>query len=282
MTIAITGASGQLGRAAIDFLKARVDPAQIVALARDPAKVANLGVEARAFDYTRQPDALAPALAGVETLVLISSSDFNDRVGQHRNVIEAAKAAGVGRIIYTSILKADVSPMLIAEDHRATEDIIAESGLSATILRNGWYTENWTGTLDAALQAGALIGSAGAARFTPATRSDYAEAIAAVAASADHAGQTYELGGDEAFTLTDLAAEVARQSGKPLPYNDLPPEVYQGILESFGLPTGFAAMLVDVDVKAPEGWLEDGSGTLSRLLGRPTTRMAQAVSAALG
>lgn len=282
MTIAITGASGQLGRAAIDFLKARVDPAQIVALARDPAKVAHLGVETRAFDYTHQPDALATALAGVETLVLISSSDFNDRVGQHRDVIEAAKAAGVSRIVYTSILKADISPMLIAEDHRATEDIIAESGLSATILRNGWYTENWTGTLDAALQAGALIGSAGAARFTPATRSDYAEAIAVVAASADHAGKTYELGGDEAFTLTDLAAEVARQSGKPLPYNDLPPEVYQGILESFGLPTGFAAMLVDVDVKAPAGWLEDTSGTLSRLLGRPTTRMAQAVSAALG
>ncbi len=282
MTIAITGASGQLGRAAIDFLKARVDPAQIVALARDPAKVANLGVENRAFDYTHQPDALAPALAGVETLVLISSSDFNDRVGQHRNVIEAAKAAGVSRIVYTSILKADVSPLLIAEDHRATEDIIAESGLSATILRNGWYTENWTGTLDAALQAGALIGSAGAARFTPATRSDYAEAIAVVAASADHAGKTYELGGDEAFTLTELAAEVARQSGEPLPYNDLPPEVYQGILESFGLPSGFAAMLVDVDVKAPAGWLEDTSGTLSRLLGRPTTRMAQAVSAALG
>lgn len=282
MTIAITGASGQLGRAAIDFLKARVDPAQIVALARDPAKVAHLGVENRAFDYTHQPGALVPALAGVETLVLISSSDFNDRVGQHRNVIEAAKAAGVSRIVYTSILKADVSPMLIAEDHRATEDIIAASGLPATILRNGWYTENWTATLDAALHAGALIGSAGAARFTPATRSDYAEAIAVVAASADHAGKTYELGGDEAFTLTDLAAEVARQSGKPLPYNDLPPEVYQGILESFGLPTGFAAMLVDVDVKAPAGWLEDTSGTLSRLLGRPTTRMAQAVSAALG
>ncbi|WP_033926748.1 SDR family oxidoreductase [Sphingomonas sp. 35-24ZXX] len=282
MTIAITGASGQLGRAAIDFLKVRVSPALIVALARDPSKVGGLGVEARAFDYTHQPDALALALAGVETLVLISSSDFNDRVGQHRNVIDAAEAAGVGRIIYTSILKADVSPMLIAEDHRATEALIAASGLSATILRNGWYTENWTGTLGAALGAGALIGSAGSARFTPATRGDYAQAIAVVAASADHAGKTYELGGDEAFTLSELAAEVARQSGKPLPYNDLPPEEYQGILESFGLPAGFAALLVDVDVKAAEGWLEDPSGALSHLLGRPTTPMAAAVSAALG
>jgi NAD(P)H dehydrogenase (quinone) len=282
MTIAITGASGQLGRAAIDALKARFDPTQIVALARDPSKVGDLGVEARAFDYTHQPDALTAALAGVKTVVLISSSDFNDRVGQHRNVIEAAKAAGVSRIIYTSILKADVSPMLIAEDHRATEALIAASGLSATILRNGWYTENWTGTLGAALEAGALIGSAGSARFTPATRSDYAQAIAVVAASADHAGKTYELGGDEAFTLADLAAEVAYQSGKPLPYNDLPPEVYQGILESFGLPSGFAAMLVDVDVKAADGWLEETSGTLSHLLGRRTTPMADAVRAALG
>lgn len=282
MTIAITGASGQLGRAAIDALKARFDPAQIVALARDPSKVGDLGVEARAFDYTHQPDALTAALAGVKTVVLISSSDFNDRVGQHRNVIDAAKAAGVSRIIYTSILKADVSPMLIAEDHRATEALIAASGLSATILRNGWYTENWTGTLGAALEAGALIGSAGSARFTPATRSDYAQAIAVVAASADHAGKTYELGGDEAFTLADLAAEVASQSGKPLPYNDLPPEVYQGILESFGLPSGFAAMLVDVDVKAADGWLEETSGTLSHLLGRRTTPMANAVRAALG
>lgn len=281
MTIAITGASGQLGRAAIEFLKTRAATTPIIALTRDTAKVADLGVEARAFDYTHPVDTLAIALAGVETLVLISSSDFNDRVGQHRNVIDAAVAAGVDRIIYTSILKADVSPLLIAQDHRATEALIAASGLGATVLRNGWYTENWTGTLGAALQAGALIGAAGAAQFTPATRRDYAEVVAIVAADAAHDGEVYELGGDEAFTLADLAAEVARQTGKPLPYNDLPPEVYQGILESFGLPAGFAAMLVDVDVRASEGWLEERSGTLSGLLGRPTVSMASAVAAAL-
>ncbi|VVT00990.1 NAD(P)H-binding protein [Erythrobacter sp. EC-HK427] len=282
MTIAITGTSGQLGREAIGFLKSRFDPPALIALARDPAKVTDLGVTARAFDYTCAPADLAPALAGVETLVLISSSDFNDRVGQHRNVIDAAVAAGVGRIIYTSILKADVSHLLIAEDHRATEAIIAASGLPATVLRNGWYTENWTGALGAALEAGAMIGAAGAAQFTPATRRDYAEAIAIVAADASHAGATYELGGDEAFTLAELAAEVARHTGTPLPYNDLPPEVYQGILESFGLPAGFAAMLVDVDVKASEGWLYDTSAVLSGLLGRPTASMASAVAAALG
>lgn len=281
MTIAITGASGQLGRAAIEFLKTRAATTPIIALARDTAKVADLGVEARAFDYTHPGSTLATALAGVETLVLISSSDFNDRVGQHRNVIDAAVAAGVDRIIYTSILKADASPLLIAQDHRATEAIIAASGLGATVLRNGWYTENWTGTLGAALEAGALIGAAGAAQFTPATRRDYAEVVAIVAADAAHEGETYELGGDEAFTLAELAAEVARQTGKPLPYNDLPPEVYQSILESFGLPAGFAAMLVNVDVRAAEGWLEERSGTLSGLLGRPTASMASAVAAAM-
>ncbi|SDW46831.1 SDR family oxidoreductase [Roseicitreum antarcticum] len=280
MTIAITGASGKLGRLAINHLKTLTDPAGIVALARDPAKIADLSVSARAFDYTR-PDTMTAALAGVRTLALISSSDFNDRVGQHRNVIEAAKAAGVTRILYTSILKADRSPMLIAHDHRDTEALIAASGLNATIMRNGWYTENWTATLDGALEAGALIGAAGDARFSPATRRDYAEALAIATADATHTGQTYELGGNEGFTLAELAAEVSRQTGRDLPYNNLPGDVYQGILEGFGLPAGFAQVLVDVDLKAHEGWLEDDSKTLSRLLGRPTTGLKAAVAAAL-
>lgn len=280
MTIAITGASGQLGRLAISHLKTLTDPPEIVALARDPGKLGDLGVIARAFDYTR-PAGLAAALDGVKTLALISSSDFNDRQGQHRNVIQAAEAAGVERIIYTSILKADRSPLLIAADHAATEDIIAASSLSATILRNGWYTENWTDNLGGAIAAGALIGAAGKACFTPATRADYAHALAVVAADPTHAGQIYELAGDEGFTLSELAAEVSRQTGKTLPYNDLPGEVYQGVLESLGLPPGFAQLLVDVDNKAGEGWLADDSGTLSRLLGRPTVRLDLAVANAL-
>ena len=280
MTIAITGATGQLGRLTIAQLKTLTDPAQIIALARDPAKAADLGVVTRAFDYTA-PDTMADALQGVDVLVLISSSDFNDRVGQHRNVVNAAKAASVGRIIYTSILKADVSPMLIAADHRATEQVIRDAGLTATILRNGWYSENWTGNLAGAIDAGALIGAAGDAPFTPATRGDYAKALAVVAASDGHEGQIYELAGDETITLSDIAAEVSRQTGKQIPYNNLPGDVYQGILESFGLPAGFAAVLVDVDVKADEGWLVDTSGTLNRLLGGATTPLAQAVRAAL-
>ena len=278
MTIAITGATGQLGRLAIAQLKSIADPAQIIALARDPAKAADLGVATRAFDYTG-PD--AAALEGVDVLALISSSDFNDRVGQHVNVINAAKAAGVGRIIYTSIQQADVSPMLIAADHKATEAAIRDAGLPATILRNGWYSENWTGNLAGAISAGALIGAAGDAPFTPATRADYAQALAVVAADEGHAGQVYELGGDQTITLADIAAEVSRQTGKAMPYNNLPGDVYQGILESFGLPAGFAAVLVDVDLQAQGGWLADTSGTLRKLIGRPTTPLAAAVRAAL-
>ena len=278
MTIAITGATGQLGRLTITALKARgISP---VALARDPAKAAGLGVEARAFDYTR-PDTLAPALAGVSVLVLISSSDFDDRAGQHRNVIDAAKAAGVGRVIYTSLLRADTSPMLLAADHKATEAALKASGLTHTILRNGWYLENHTGNLGGAIGAGAFIGSAGSGKFSAAARADFAEAIAVVASGTGHDGMVYELAGDDGYSYADLAAEASRQTGKTLPYNDLPAEAYAGILQSFGLPEGFAHVLADSDVQAGQGALYDDSGTLSRLIGRPTTPMAAAVAAAL-
>jgi NAD(P)H dehydrogenase (quinone) len=280
MTIALTGASGHLGRLALSHLLTLKDPSSLIGLVRDPASLADIGIAARHFDY-KASDTLAPALAGVDTLVLISSSDFDDRVAQHANVIAAARDAGVGRIVYTSILKADRSPLLIAQDHRTTEALIADAGMAATILRNGWYTENWTATLGGAMAAGALIGSAGDARFTPATRADYATALAVVAASDDHVGQVLELAGDEGFTLADLAAEVSRQAGISLPYQDLPPVALQAILEQIGLPPAFAHLLVDVDQKAGAGWLADDSGTLARLIGRPTTRLTQAVAAAL-
>lgn len=276
MTLAITGSTGQLGRLAIAALKARgVAP---IALARTPAKAADLGVPVRAFDYKAADPA---ALAGVSVLVLISSNDFDDRVGAHKNVIAAAKAAGVGRVIYTSILRADTSPMLLAADHKGTEDALKASGLTYTLLRNGWYIENHTGTLGGAIAAGALIGSAGEGRFSAAARKDYAEAIAVTAATAGHGNAVYELGGDEAYSYADLAAEVSRQTDKTIPYNDLPAEVYAGILKGFGLPEGFAHVLADSDVQAGHGALFDGSRTLSRLIGRPTTPMAEVVKAAL-
>jgi NAD(P)H dehydrogenase (quinone) len=278
MTIAITGATGQLGRLAITALKARGQSP--IALVRDPAKAADLHSETRAFDY-KATDTLAPAVAGVTTLVLISSNDVDDRIGQHRNVIAAAKAAGVTRIAYTSLLRADTSPMLLAADHKATEESIRASGLTFTVLRNGWYTENHTGSLAGAIAAGALIGAAGAGRFSAAARADYAEAIAVTAATSGHDNAIYELAGDTAYTYADMAAEVSRLTGKSIAYNDLTPETYAGILQSFGLPAGFAHVLADSDVQAGHGALFEGSRTLSRLIGRPTTPFTATVAEAL-
>jgi NAD(P)H dehydrogenase (quinone) len=275
--IAVTGASGQLGGLAIAALKRR--GAAPIALARDPAKLADLGSEMRVFDYTK-PETFA-ALQGVDVLVLISSSDFNDRAGQHKAAIAAAKAAGVGRIIYTSILKGDASPMLLAADHIATEAALKASGVTYTILRNGWYTENYTGSLGGAVAAGAMIGAAGTGKVSPAARADYAEAIAATATSGGHDNQIYELAGDAAFTLAEMAAEVSRITGKDIPYNSLPQAEYAKILVSFGLPEGFAAILADSDATSAEGALFDDSHTLSRLIGRPTTPMAVSVAEAL-
>lgn len=275
MTIAITGASGQLGRLAIAALTAR--GATPIALARDPSK-ADLGVETRAFDYTNPDPA---ALNGVETLVLISSNDFNDRAGQHRNVIAAAKAAGVRRLIYTSILKGDASPMLLAQDHIATEAAIRLSGIPATILRNGWYTENYTGSLGAALQHGAIIGAAGEGRVNSAARKDYAEAVAVTALDPAHTGKTYELAGDTAHSGADFAAAVAKAAGKPVTYVPMAEADYAKALTGFGLPEGFAKILADSDARAGEGALADDSRTLSRLIGRPTTPIAETIAAAL-
>lgn len=280
MTIAITAATGQLGRLVLTALAARGAGSDVIALARDPAKAADLGVETRVADY-RKPETLAPALRGVDTLVLISSNDFDDRPGQHRNVIEAARAAGIGRLIYTSILKGTASPLYLAADHKATEADIAASGLTHTILRNGWYPENYTGSLGAAVAAGKMVGCAGTGRLSTAARADYAEAIAAVATQAGHENRIYELAGDSAFTLADMAAEVSRQTGKLIPYTDLPPETYAGLLESIGLPAAFAAKIADADAHASKGALYDDSGTLGRLIGRPTTPMAASVAAKL-
>lgn len=276
MTIAITGATGQLGRLAIAALKARgADP---VALARSPEKAADLGIEIRAFDY-HAPD--NSALTGVDTLVLISSNDFTDRVGQHRKVIAAAQKAGVARIIYTSILKGAANPMVLAEDHVATEAAIRDAGIPATILRNGWYTENYTGALGAAIQHGAIIGAAGEGKVSSAARKDYAEAIAVTALDASHVGQTYELAGDASHSGAELAAEVAAATGKPVGYVSLPKVDYATALVGFGLPEGFALILADSDARAGEGALLDESRTLSRLIGRPTTPIAETIRAAL-
>ncbi|ACL96945.1 SDR family oxidoreductase [Caulobacter vibrioides] len=268
--IAITGATGQLGRLVIEKLKARASAETLVALVRDPAKAADLGVPARAADYDK-PETLTAALAGVDVLLLISSDAIGQRIPQHRNVIEAAKAAGVKRIAYTSLLHADTTPIGLGAEHHATEAMIRESGLAYTLLRNSWYLENYAGAIAGALHAGAFVGSAGEGRISAATRADYADAAAVVLTSEGHAGKTYELAGDEAFTMADLAAEASRQTGRTLPYNNLPEAAYAKVLESIGLPPPAAAMLAQSDVGAAQGGLFDDGRQLSRLIGRPTT-----------
>ncbi len=280
MTIAITGASGQLGRLVISKLKAKVPASEIIALARDPEKAADLNVAVRQADYAK-PETLAPALAGVATLLLISSSEVGQRAVQHRNVIEAAKGAGVKRIVYTSVLHADTTPLSLADEHRTTEAALKASGIPYTILRNGWYTENYTASVGGAVAGGALIGSAGDGRISSATRADYAEAAVAVLTGDGHEGRTYELAGDEAYTLSELAAEISRQTGKDIPYENLSEADYAKALVGFGLPDGLAQAVASSDVGASAGALFEDGRQLSRLTGRPTTPLSTAVAEAL-
>jgi NAD(P)H dehydrogenase (quinone) len=280
MTIAITGATGHLGRLVIDSLKTRVPTGQIVALARSPEKAADLGVEARAFDYDR-PATLAPALAGIDTLLLISASELGKRARQHRSVVAAAQSAGVRRIVYTSLLRAETSSLGLAAEHAETEAIIKASGVQFTMLRNGWYTENYTGSIGGALAGGAFLGSANGARISSAARADYAEAAVAVLTGAGHDGKTYELAGDTAWTLPELAAELSRQSGRTIPYRDLPEADYAAVLAEAGVPKDVAQAIAGWDVAAAQGALFDESHQLSALIGHPTTPMAQSVTETL-
>ncbi len=280
MKTGVTGATGQLGRIAIEKLLERVSSGSIVALVRSPKKAADLGVEARAFDYNK-PDKLAMALKGIDNLLLISANEIGQRATQHKNVIEAAKKAGVKWIVYTSILHADTSTLSLAGEHLATEEALKESGLQYTLLRNGWYTENYTGSVHGAIAGGAFMGSAGNGKISSAARADFAEAAAEVLAGQNHQGKIYELAGDEAYTLTDLAAEISRQTGKDIPYKNLPENEYAGILKSFGLPEEYAKAIAGWDISASKGDLFDNTHQLSKLIGRPTTLLSKAVEIAL-
>lgn len=280
MTIAVTGATGQLGRLVIAGLRRKLPSASIVALVRNPAKGADLGVDVRLADYER-PETLEKALVGVDKLLIISSNEIGKRAAQHRNVIDAARKAGVKEIVYTSLLHADTSPLSLASEHVATEEALAESGVPHVILRNGWYTENYTGSVPVAIKVGALSGSAGEGRIASATRADLAEAAVAVLTGEGHAGKVYELAGDEAYTLADLAAEISRQTGKDIPYNNLSEADYAAVLKSAGLPEPLALAIASWDAGAAEGALFDDGHQLSSLIGRPTTSLKDAVAAAL-
>ncbi|UYU31533.1 SDR family oxidoreductase [Siccibacter colletis] len=281
--IAVTGATGQLGQLVINALLKTVAASEIVALVRDPAKAQSLsdkGVQVRRGDYNDKA-ALDRALQGVEKLLLISSSEVGQRTSQHRNVIEAAKSAGVQLIAYTSLLHADTSPLGLAAEHVETEKLLADSGLAYALLRNGWYSENYLASVPAALQHGLFIGSAGEGKIASATRADYAEAAARVLTLDDQAGRVYELAGDDAWTLSDLCASLSALSGKTVAYQNLSEADFAAALMGAGLPEGFAKLLADSDAGAAKGGLFDDGHQLSTLIGRPTTPLAASLKAML-
>ncbi|HVT52913.1 MAG TPA: SDR family oxidoreductase [Dongiaceae bacterium] len=282
--ILVTAAGGQLGRLVLAELLKSVPADRIVAGARNPDALKDFaakGVTVRAADYTK-PASLDAALAGIDRFLLISSNSVGARSAEHRNAIDAAKRAGVSFIVYTSILHADTTPIALADEHKITEAALKKSGVPHALLRNGWYTENYTGAIQAILAHNAVVGSAGSGRVSGAARADYAAAAAVVlAASTNQAGKVYELAGDEAFTMAELAAEIARQSGKPIVYNDLPEAAYAEILVGAGLPEGFAKVLAQSSAVTAQGALFDDSHTLSKLIGRRTTPLKDTVAAAL-
>ncbi|GGD38204.1 SDR family oxidoreductase [Pseudoxanthomonas indica] len=282
--ILVTGASGQLGALVIAALLNEVPPAQLIATARNPAKLTDLaarGVDVRQADYTK-PASLDAAFQGADRLLLVSSSEVGQRLPQHRNVIEAAQRAGVKLLAYTSILRADSTPLLLGQEHRQTEALLRDSGIPFVFLRNGWYSENYTAALVGVIEHGAVLGSAGEGRLSTAGRADYADAAAVVLASSeDPAGRIYELAGDESFTLAEYAAEVARQAHKPVAYQDLPEADYKAALLQLGLPAPLAGILAQSDAAAAQGGLFDDGRQLSQLIGRATTPIKQSIAETL-
>jgi NAD(P)H dehydrogenase (quinone) len=283
-TLLVTGATGALGRLVIDSLLRRVSAASIIAGVRDTAKAADIaakGVALRVLDYN-SPATLAAAMKGVDRVLLISGNEVGKRTAQHTAVIEAARAAGVQRLCYTSILRADTSTVGLAKEHKATEEVLAKSGVPFVLLRHGWYTENFLNGIATALQFGALSHCAGEGRFSSATRAEFADADATVLASdAVPSGKIYELAGSSAFSKPELAATLSRLSGKTVANNALSEEGYRAVLVQAGLPGFVADILSSSDAGAARGDLFDDSRTLEKLIGRPTQTIESAVKVAL-
>lgn len=282
--ILVTGASGQLGRLVLEELLQHLPASQLAAGARTPERIADLqarGVDTRSLDYA-QPETLEQAFQGIDTLLLISSSEIGQRTTQHENVIAAAEKSGVKRLVYTSLLHTDTSPLALAEEHKQTEARLKASRLEWVILRNGWYTENYLASLPAALEHHVLIGCAGNGRISSATRQDYASAAATVLLEGTiHQGKTYELAGDTSYSLAEYAAEITKLSGQEVRYQNLSETEFRDALIQVGMPEGFAAILADSDIGASQGALYDDSRQLSQLIKRPTTPLAEALQQAL-
>lgn len=284
MTILVTGATGQLGHLVVDNLIARgVEPSAIRAGARDVARAADLadrGVQVVALDYDA-PETVAAAVDGVDRLLLISSSEVGKRAVQHQAVIDAARAAGVAKLVYTSASRATTSDLVLAPEHKATEEAIAASGIPAVILRNNWYTENYVPDVARAKETGVIAASVGAGRVASASRIDYAEAAAVALTEDGHIGEVYELGGDVAWSFDELAAAASELTGREVRYNPLTTAEHAVALEAAGLDAGTVGFVTALDANIRDGALAETDGTLSRLLGRPTTPLDEGLRAAL-
>ena len=284
MSIVVTGATGHLGRLAVESLIQRgVAPADIIAAGRTIDKLQDLadhGITTATIDYSDLAS-LKAAFAGADTLVLVSGSEVGQRVEQHANAINAAKDAGITHIVYTSAPHADTTTLILAPEHTATEELIRASGIPFTILRNGWYTENYVQTVEQAGQSGVIIASVGDARVASASRADYAEAIAAVLTTPGHENAVYELSGDAAWTHDDLAAAAGRILGREVVYTSLSTDEHLAALTAVGLPAETAGFIVALDANIAEGLLGETSGELSRLIGHPTTQLEDGLRDAL-
>ncbi|MFG2820795.1 SDR family oxidoreductase [Kitasatospora sp. NPDC048365] len=281
--IVVTGATGQLGRLVVEGLLAKVPAAELAVAVRSPEKAADWagrGVAVREVDYGR-PGTLAAAFGAGDRVLLISGSEVGARVPQHTAVVEAAKAAGVARLVYTGVLGGDEAGFALADEHKATEAVIRASGLPYTFLRNGWYTENYTANAAAAIEHGTVLGSSGDARIATASRQDFADAAVAVLTGEGHEGRAYELSGDTAWSFSEYAAELAAASGRPVAYRNVGAGEHRAALVGAGVPEVFADILVDVDAAIARGELARDRGVLSGLIGRPTTPLAETVKAAL-
>ena len=283
MKIAITGATGQLGSIVIEKLLLQTEANNIVALVRNPAKAAHLtaqNIEVREFDYDR-PETLVPALSGIDKLLLISANEVGRRTPQHKAVIDAAKVAGVPYLAYTSLHRADTSPLGLAQEHRETEKLIQDSGITYTFLRNNWYSENYLAGVAHTIEIGTLFGAAQDGRISSASRIDYAEAAAKVLTSTGHDNQTYELAGSQSFSLSELATLIGQAASKTINYQNLSAEEYTQGLTQAGLPAGLVEVIVDADIQTIQGAMYSDSQDLEQLIGRKTTNIQYAIEAAL-
>jgi NAD(P)H dehydrogenase (quinone) len=283
MSIVVTGATGQLGRLVVDGLLEQVPASSVVAVVRDAAKAAGLagrGVKIRVADYS-EPATLDGVFAAGDKVLLISGSEIGRRRPQHQAVIDAAKAAGVALFAYTSALGGPAADFKLADEHRATEQAILDSGLPYVLLRNGWYNENYTANLATTLEQGAVVAAAGDGRIASASRADYAAAAVAVLTGEGHERKAYELSGDTAWGFAEYAAEVARQSGRQVAYQQISADARKAALIGAGVPEPIADILADVDQAIARGLLAATPGDLARLIGRPTVPIADSIASAL-